>query len=110
MVKLQKIDDRASPLSLYLEGDVLQLYLEMDDDQRTNIDLIEYWLKEAFSDGEFSAYTKLKLVRWAGNHMDVYTCKIQLSGRAGFTGQGLETAMKPAFMTGLPNDISLESC
>lgn len=33
-----------------------------------NIDLIEAWLKDAFLDGAFSAYAKLKLVRWAGEH------------------------------------------
>ena len=40
LVRLQKIDDIASLLSLYLKGDALQLYLEMDEDQQTNINLI----------------------------------------------------------------------
>lgn len=47
VARLQKIDV-ARLLSLK-EG-TLQLYLEMDEDQLTNIDLIEAWLKEVFSD------------------------------------------------------------
>ena len=63
VVRLQKTDDVASLFPLYLEEDGFQLYLEMDKDQLMNINLIESRLKEAFLDGEFSAYTKLKLVR-----------------------------------------------
>ena len=33
VAKLQKIDDVASLLPIYLEGDALQLYLEMDEDK-----------------------------------------------------------------------------
>ena len=33
VVRLQKIDDVASLLALYLERDAFQLYLEMDEDQ-----------------------------------------------------------------------------
>ena len=109
VARLQKVDDVASFLPLFLEGDALQLYLEMDEDHQTNIALIKSRLKEAFSDGEFSAYTKLKMIRWTGESVDVYASKIrQLAGRAGFSGHGLETVMKLAFVTGFPNDISKE--
>lgn len=58
-------------------------------------------------DEVFSAYAKLKLVRWAGEHVDVYTNKIQqLARMAGFTGSSLEMGMKLAFVRGLLNDIS----
>ena len=40
--------------------------------------------------------------------MDVYASKIQLAGRAGFAGCSLEMAMKLAFVTGFPNNISKE--
>lgn len=59
-----------------MEGDALQLYLEMDEDQQTNIDLLEACQEEAFLDGVFSTYAELKLVRWAGEHVEVYTNKI----------------------------------
>lgn len=63
--------------------------MEMDRDQQTNINLIEAWLNKAFSDRVSSAYAKLKLVRWAGEHVDVYTNKIQQ-------------------LAGLPKNISME--
>lgn len=45
--------------------------------EQTNISLIEARLKESFSDGAFSAYPKFKLVRWAGESVDVYANRIQ---------------------------------
>ena len=49
VARLQKIDDVVNLLPLYLEGNALQLYLKMDEDQQTNIDLMESRLKEARS-------------------------------------------------------------
>ena len=63
MTRLQHIDDVASLLPLYLEGDALALYMEMK-----GISLIE--------DGTFTAYRKLTMVRWAGECVDVYANKI----------------------------------
>lgn len=63
VTRVQKIEDVTRPLPLYFEGDTLKLHLEMEKDQQMNIDLIEAWLKGPFSDGAFSACTKLKLVR-----------------------------------------------
>ena len=97
VARLQKIDDMARLLPLYLEEDILQLYLKMDEHQSMNINLIESWLKDVLLDREFSVHAKLKLVRWAGEHVDVYTSKIQLAGRAGFTGQSLEMVMRQGF-------------
>lgn len=51
--------------------------MEMDEDQQANINLIGAWLKEAFLEGAFYSYARLKLLRWAGEHMDVYTNKIR---------------------------------
>ena len=55
VVRFQKIDDVASFLPLYLEDDALQLYLEIDEDQQTNIDLIESQLEEVFVDAKFDS-------------------------------------------------------
>ena len=48
VARLQKIGDVARLLPLYLERDILQLYLVMDEDQLTNVDLIKSRLKEVF--------------------------------------------------------------
>ena len=45
VVRLQQVDDVASLLLLYLEGDALVLYMEMDEDDQKKIDLIEACLK-----------------------------------------------------------------
>ena len=70
-------------LPLYLEDDALALYLERDEDNQNDIDLIEACLKEAFTDGVFTADGKLTMIRWAGERVDVYRIK-QLAGMARF--------------------------
>ena len=81
----------------------------MKEQEQKDISLIEAWLKEAFTDSVFTAYRKLTMVRWAGEHVDVYANKImQLAGLAGFEGAGLERFMKLAFVTVFPNAISIE--
>ena len=108
VARLQLVDDVASLLPLYLEGDTLALYMKMKEDQKDNC-LIEARLKEEFTDGAFTAYRKLTMVRWAGERVDVYTNKIkQLVGLAGFEGAGLEMFTKLAFITGFPKAISIE--
>ena len=109
VARLQHVDDIASLLPLYLEGDALVLYMEMKEEDQKHISLIEARLKEAFTDGAFTAYRKLTMVRWAGERVDVYANKIrQLSGLAGFEGAGLERFTKLVFVTGFPNGISIE--
>ena len=50
VAKLQQVDDVASLLSLYLEGDALALYMEMEEDDQMQIEQIEAQLKEVFTD------------------------------------------------------------
>ena len=109
VVRLQHVDDIASLLPLYLEGDALTLYMEMKEEDQKDISIIEARLKEAFTDGTFTAYRKLTMVRWAGECDDIYANKIrQLAGLAGFKEAGLERFTKLAFVTGFPNAISIE--
>ena len=46
------------------------------EDQK-DISLIEAWLKEVFTDGAFTPYRNLTMVRWAGERVDVYANKIR---------------------------------
>ena len=41
LAKLQKVSDLACLIPLYLEGDALALYLEMDESAQTDVDQIE---------------------------------------------------------------------
>ena len=83
VARLQHVDDVASLLPLYLEGNALALCMEMKEEDQKYISLI----KARLMDGTFTAYRKLTMVRWAGEHVDVYANKIRLlAGLAGFEG------------------------
>ena len=96
-------------LPLYLDRDALALYMEMEEEDQKDISLIEARLKKAFTDGAFTPYRKLTMVRWAGEWINVYANQIrQLARLPGFKGAGVERFMKLAFITGFPNAISIE--
>ena len=61
VARLQHVDDVASLLSLYLEGDALALYMEMKEEDQKDFSLIEAQLKETFMDGAFTTYRKLTM-------------------------------------------------
>ena len=105
--KLQNITDLASFLPLYLEGEAIALYLEMDSTDQLDIEEIEKRLKVAFSDAMFTAYAKLVKFRWSGEKVDVCENEIwRLAGLAGFEEDGLENVVRLTFTIGLPDSIS----
>ena len=107
MAKLQNITDLASFLPLYLEGEVLALYLEMDSTDQVDIEEIEKCLKVAFSDYMFTAYAKLVIFRWPGEKVDVYANEIRrLAGLAGFEDR-LENVVRLTCINNLPDLISV---
>ena len=109
VARLQNVDDVASLVPSYPEGDALALYMEMEETSQRDIEQIESRLKEAFTDNAFAAYRKLTMVRWAGERVDVFANKIRkLIGLAGFKGAEMEKLAKLAFVTGFPNTISIE--
>ena len=109
VAKLMEIDDLASFIPLYLEGSALALYMEMSDAEQRDIDQIESRLKEAFAQGRFEAYGQLKVLTWRGEQVDVFANETRrLAGLAGWTGEGLELAVKLAFITGFPDHVSVE--
>lgn len=107
VAKLQDVKDVASLLPLYLEGDALALYLELDEDSQADADAITAKLKEAFSDGPFSAFAKLVNIRWTGQQVDVFANEIRrLAGLAGFVDSGLDRILRLTFVNGFPGNIS----
>ncbi|CAE1289135.1 unnamed protein product [Acanthosepion pharaonis] len=109
VARLQQVDDVASLLPLYLEGDALALYMEMEVEDQGDIDQIKARLKQAFTDDAFSAYRKLTMVRWTDEHVDVYANKVRQFVRlAGFKGAEMERLTKLAFFMGFPDAISFE--
>ena len=108
VAKLQNIADSGSLIPLYLEGDVLVLYMEMNERKQTDVKRIKDRLKEAFTEGVFVSYNKLSSICWAGQTVDVYANEIRrLAGLSGFAGEGQETAVRLAFMNGFPEDVSV---
>ena len=82
--------------------------MEMEEDDQKQIEQIEAQLKEVFTENAFAAYRKLTMIRWAGEHVDVYANKIRQSVRlARFRGDGLERLTKLTFVTGFPNTVSI---
>ena len=107
VAKLQKITELESFLPLYLEGEGLALYLEMDESDQLVVDEIEKRLKAAFSDDMFTAYAKLVKYRWSGENVDVCANEIRrLAGLAGFEKDGIENIVRLTFINGFPDSIS----
>ena len=77
VVKLQKIEDEATLILMYLEGNVLAVYLEMGERDQSDAESIEKGLKTVFSEDSFEAYNKLRRVAWTGELVDVYAAEIR---------------------------------
>lgn len=106
VAKLKGVEDVASLLPLYLEGDALALYLELGETEQLNLRSIEEKLKTAFADGPFEAYARLMKKRWSGETVDVYMTELRrLAGLSGFSGIGLETCVRLSFVNGMPDNI-----
>lgn len=105
MTKLLLVDDVASLLPLYLEGDRLALYMEMDEENQRDINQIAAQL-EAFTYGALTAYRMLTVIRWAGEQVNIYPNRIrQLVRLAVCEGVGLERLAKLTFVTGFLDAI-----
>ena len=109
VAKLTGMTDEALLIPLYLEGGALAVYMEMEEADQSDASKIKDKLIEAFSDSVFVAFTKLTCTKWKGEAVDIYVSELRrLAGLAGFTGTSCERVVKLAFVTGFPNDISIE--
>ena len=109
VARLTDIKDVASLIPLYLEGGALAVYLEMPATEQSNLDTLKKRLTQAFSDSQFIAYSKLRASKWVGEPVDVFANELRKLGReCGLTGTGLEQVVKLAFVTGLPDGVSVE--
>ena len=88
----------ASFIPLYLEGDVLALYLELSEEDLESTEKIEEKLKTAFTDDAFSVFAKLAQMKWTGEPAEVYANEIrQLARLAKFDGVGLNNCGETNF-------------
>ena len=72
VAKLQKVQDLANFIPLFLYGDALALYLEVSNEDQVQVEQIEMRLVTTFTEGPFEAYEKLKKFKWTGESVDVY--------------------------------------
>ena len=100
VAKLSDVKDVAQLIPLYLEGDALALYLELDPSIKSNYSLLSKELLKAYSDSEFVSFNKLKALKWTGEPVKVYANNLRkLAKGAGLEKEGLEQAVKLAFVT-----------
>ena len=108
VAKLQKVQDLASFIPLFLHGDAFALYLEMSNEDQVWAEQIEMRLETALTEGPFEAYEKLKRFKWTGESVDVYANTIKrLAGLAGYVGIGLDHTVKLAFIMGFPDEVPI---
>ena len=105
-----KQEDLVSVIPLYLEGGALAVYLEMCKADRDDIVKLKKALTRAFSDSPFTAYSKLKGMRWAGEPVDIFVTDVRkLVKESGFEeGEHMERVVRLAFVTAMPEKVSAE--
>ena len=109
VASLTDVKDVAKLVPLYLEGGALALYLELDPSQRSDFKLLSRELLRAYSDSQIVSFSKLRVIKWAGEQVEIYANNIRKLARgAGFEGDGLEKVVKLSFITGFPDSISVE--
>ena len=82
-----KKKDLIKLIPMYLEGGALAVYLEMSEEVRNDTDQLKKGLLRAFSDSAFTAFSKLKGLRWTGESVDIFTTELRkLARECGFEG------------------------
>ena len=109
VANLQKIEDIATLIPMYLEGNALAVYLEMGEKDQADTERIEKRLKTAFLEGDFEVYNKLRKVTWTEEPVDVNAAEIRRLARlVGYMGQSLKKTIKMVFMGCFLDCISME--
>ncbi|XP_036360125.1 uncharacterized protein LOC118764022 [Octopus sinensis] len=109
LAELHDISDLASFMPLYLDGPAFALYLAMEETDRLSAEKIEIRLMEAYAEGMFEAYARLSRTRWTGEQVDVFADELRrLAKLAGYEGESLDRTVRLAFVTGFPDNMSVE--
>lgn len=107
VAKLQKIDDLAMVLPLFLDGAAFAVYEQLDEDEKADASCIEAALVLAFGIDKFQAYEEFRTrIRRPKESVDVYLSDLRrLAGLAGFRSDDL---LCSAFVVGLPRSVSAQ--
>ena len=89
---------------MYLEENVLAVYLEMEEKDQADSESSEKRLKTPYLEDAFEAYNKQRKDTWTREPVDIYAAEIKrLAGLVGYIGQSLEKTVKMVFVSGLPD-------
>lgn len=78
-------------MALYLESSTLILYLKTSEEEQLSVAKIEQHLREAYTEGEYTAFAKLGKVRWTEEWVDKYVKEVwRLAVLSHLTGEELE--------------------
>ena len=105
--QLQKIDDLAMLIPLFLDGPAFAVYEQLNDEDRANFSQIEAALITAFSLDSFQAYEQFTTrKRRDGEPADVFMS--ELRRLAALAGADNDNLLRTAFVVGLPPSVSVQ--
>ena len=105
VARLNKIDNVAALIPLYLEGTAFTVYDQLPDDLKEDETAIKRVLRDAFGQNKFAAYDAVRQRSWRpGEAVDAFLADLRrLASLA-----EIESAefIRCAFVCGLPSDVS----
>lgn len=105
VAKMQKIEDLACFLPLFLTGKAFSVYEGLSESDKSDYNCMKKKLCKAFSLDSFTAYESFITRRYnPGESVDVYLS--DLNRLAGLTGGRVDDFIKAAFISGLPPEMS----
>jgi hypothetical protein len=106
VTRLRGITELANFLPLFLEGPAFDVYSEMAEDSKEDIEEIKKVLTDAFGTNAFQAYELLMRRSWSGEPVDVYLSDLRRLAK--LAGVESEALLRRAFIVGLPPVVSRE--
>jgi len=106
VARLRGISDLANFLPLFLEGPAFDVYSEMEESAKKDIEKIKKTLIDAFGTNAFQAFELLAKRSWSGEPVDVYLSDLRRLAK--LAGVESEALLRRAFIVGLPSVVSRE--
>lgn len=106
VVKLQKAGKLEDIIPLFLEGSAFQIYNQLSEKQKSDVESIERALREAYALDIFEAFDKLCKRKWNNESVDAYLADIKRL--ANLAEIDSEVVVERVFVVGLPADTATQ--
>lgn len=106
VAKLRGITELSNFLPLFLEGPAFDVYCEMEETSKKDVEEIKRVLTDAFGTNAFQAYELLAKRSWNGEPVDVYLSDLRRLAKLADVES--EALLRRAFIVGLPCTVSRE--